>query len=89
MGNKITAKKWVEGYLNSEEGKRDTEKINKDFVDYIIFGKPTEYLNEELLDEMASFVKIEELSVKEIVERFGNLLTEQDIENLKKLRDGN
>lgn len=87
MMSKEIAKKWAEDYLNSEEGKKEVEKINKEALDYLIFGEPTRYLNEELLSEMNSFVKIEELSVKEIVERFGYLLTEEDIKNLKKLRN--
>ena len=89
MRTKQLAEKWAEEYLNSEEGKKETENLNKETIDYIIFGKPTRYLNEELLDEMDSFIRVEKLSVEEIVERFGDLLTEKDIENLIKLRDGN
>lgn len=87
MKSKEIAKKLVEGYLNSEEGKKETEKLNKEALDYMIFGSPSRYLNEALLDEMNSFIKTEELSVDEIVERFGDLLTEKDVENLKKLRN--
>lgn len=83
------AKEWAEKYLNSEEGKKETERLNKEALDYMIFGYPTKYLNEELLDDMNSLLKIEELSVEEIIVRFGDLLPYKDIENLYKLRDEN
>lgn len=86
MEIKQLAEKWAEEYLNSEEGKKETEKLNKETIDYIIFGKPTRYLNEELLDEMDSFIKVEKLSVEAIVDRFGDLLTEKDILKLIKNR---
>lgn len=70
------------------QDKRIAEKLNKEALDYMIFGAPSRYLNEALLDEMKSFIKIDYLSVDEIVDRFGELLTEKDIENLKKLRGG-
>lgn len=88
MINNETAKKWAERYLNSEEGKIETERINKEVINHMLFGKPTRYLNEDLLDEMDSFTKVEKLSIEEITARFGDLLTEKDIENLIKLRDG-
>ncbi|HSE99934.1 MAG TPA: hypothetical protein VLA48_03475 [Nitrososphaeraceae archaeon] len=81
------AKEWADKYLNSEEGKKETKRLNKQALDYMIFGYPTKYLNEELLDDMNSFLRIEELSVEEIIVRFGDLLTDKDIENLKRLRD--
>lgn len=50
-----TAKEWAEGYLNSEEGKQEIERINKEAIDYMLYGIPTSYLNEDLLDEMKNF----------------------------------
>jgi len=82
---KKTAKQWVEAYLNSEEGKAEMAKLNQETLDYMLYGKPTRYLNEELLDETGSFVKIKELSVEEIVDKYREFLTETDVENLKKL----
>lgn len=66
MRTKQLAEKWAKEYLNTEEGKKETEKLNRETIDYIIFGKPTRYLNEELLDEMDSFIKTEELSIEEM-----------------------
>lgn len=83
---KTFAKQWAEEYLNSEEGKAETEKWNKEAISYMLLGKSTTCLNEELLDDISSFIKVEELSVEQIVERFGNLLTEKDIDNIKKMR---
>ena len=83
MSKKI-AEQWAENYLNSEEGKLEKEKICQEFIDYLLFGKPTRYLNEPLIDEMSDFVKFEELSVEQIIERFGDLLSEKDIENIRK-----
>lgn len=85
MSIKEIVQKLVEGYLNSEEGKKETEKLNKEALDYMIFGSPSRYLNEALLDEMNSFIKTEELSVDEMVERFGDLLTEKEIVHLTKI----
>jgi len=84
-----TAKQWAEDYLNSEEGKAETEKWNKEAISYILLGKSTTCLNQELLDDISSFIKVEELSIEQIVERFGDLLTEKDIENIKKMRNAN
>ena len=55
--NKKLAEKWAEEYLNSEEGKKETEKLNKEAMDYILYGKPTSYLNEQLLDEIRDYEK--------------------------------
>lgn len=50
-----TAKEWAEEYLNSEEGKLEIERINKEAIDYMLYGIPTSYLNEDLLDEIKNF----------------------------------
>ena len=83
--NKELAQKWAQVYLESEEGKLETERIHKEAVDYIIFGTKTSYLNEELLDEMGEFVKVKEFSLEDIINRFGEYLTE---EQLKQIRNG-
>lgn len=74
MRTKQLAEKWTEEYLNSEEGKAETAKTNKEFLEMMLYGTIT---------------VTEELSVNEIVERYKEFLTEKDIENLNKLRDGN
>jgi hypothetical protein len=53
--NAKTAKEWAEECLNSEEGKQEIERINKEAIDYMLYGIPTSYLNEDLLDEMKNF----------------------------------
>lgn len=50
-----TAKEWAEEFLNSEEGKLEIERINKEAIDYMLYGIPTSCLNEDLLDEMKNF----------------------------------
>ena len=57
LENIKTAKQWVEEYLNSQEGKKETEKFNQEAMDYILYGKPTSCLNEQLLDEIRDYVK--------------------------------
>lgn len=52
---RLLVEKWVEAYLNSEEGKKEKVRLDKELKDYILFGKPTRYLNEELLDEMKEY----------------------------------
>lgn len=67
---KELAEKWAEEYLNSEEGKAETARINQEFLELMVYGTIT---------------VTEELSVDEIVERYKEFLTETDIKNLKKL----
>ena len=56
---KETAKKWVEKVLNdykqTEEYKIETARINQEVLDYMLYGKPTRYLNEKLLDEIKNY----------------------------------
>jgi hypothetical protein len=54
-----TAKEWAEEYLNSEECKLELEKLNKEAIDYMLYGKPTSCLNEEFLDELKDYCDIE------------------------------
>lgn len=54
---KELAEKWAEEYLNSEEGKKEIARINQEFLEYWLYGKPTRYLNEELLDEIINYEK--------------------------------
>jgi hypothetical protein len=80
----LTAKQWAEDYLNSEEGKAETARINQETLDYMLYGKPTRYLNEQLLGEMKDYIiKTEELSADEIVEKYKGLLSDKEIKHLK------
>ena len=49
------AKQWANNLLNSEDIKIELEKLNKEALDCILTGKPTSYLNEQLLNEIKNF----------------------------------
>ncbi len=71
---KEKARQWAEEYLNSEEGKKEIEKWNKEAIEYIILDKPTSCLNEELLDEIYTFAELETFTKEQIIKKFGHLL---------------
>jgi hypothetical protein len=54
---KELAKKWAKEYFNTEEGKREMEKWEKEAIEYMTLGKPTSCLNEKLLDEIKNYGK--------------------------------
>lgn len=72
--SKKVVEEWAKAYLNSEEGKAETEKINQEFKNYVLFGKPTLCLNEEFLDDMGEFIQIEKLSIEDSLYMVFNLL---------------
>ena len=83
---KKTAKKLAEDYLNSEEGKLEKVKMDREFMEFFLYGSPTTYFNNEVLKELCEYdgaIKVEELSVEQIIERFGDLLTEKDLKEIK------
>lgn len=45
----------AQDFLNSEEGKEEVAKLNKEFQDFIVYGTPTRYLNEDLLTEIKNY----------------------------------
>jgi|LakMenEpi03Aug12_release.lakeMendotaPanAssembly.Ray.scaffolds.fasta_scaffold3954843_1 hypothetical protein len=51
----MEAEKWAEEYLNSEEGEKEIALLNQETLEYMLYGKPTRYLNEELLDEIKNY----------------------------------
>lgn len=65
------AQKWAEDYLKSEEGKQIIDELNKDFINYVVFGT-SQYLNTETVDD---FVKSFNLTASDIIEKFKNTLT--------------
>lgn len=69
---------FAEDFLNSTEGKQIINRLNKDFINYIVFGT-SEYLNTEAID---NFVKSYKLSTSDIIEKFKNTLTKEEHEQL-------
>lgn len=55
MRTKEIAERMVQDFLNSEEGKEEVAKLNKEFQDFIVYGTPTRYLNEDLLTEIKNY----------------------------------
>ena len=49
------AEKWAEEWLNSEDGKLEIEKLHKESMDFILYGKLTSYLDERLLEKIKNF----------------------------------
>jgi hypothetical protein len=61
------------------------------FKNFFLYGTSTVRLNSETLKDICEYdgvLKVEELTVEQIIDRFGDLITEKDIENLNKLRNG-
>lgn len=92
MNKKTRAEKWAEAYLNSEEYKED---LHKQFLDWAILGKPTNYLvkdgktypiSEELISGCDSIVTTTELTLDEIIQRFNPSL--ETIEHIKRIQNG-
>lgn len=55
MRTKEIAERMAQDFLNSEEGKEEVAKLNKEFQDFIVYGTPTRYLNEDLLTEIKNY----------------------------------
>lgn len=54
-GIKKEVEKFVEEFLNSEEFKEEKAKLDQEAKDYIVYGTPTRYLNENLLTEIKNY----------------------------------
>lgn len=52
---KKEVEKFIESFLNSEEGKEEIAKLNQEAEDFIAHGTPTRYLNENLLEEIKNY----------------------------------
>ncbi len=59
--SKKYAEKWAdkifEDYLKSDEYEKDKIKMDEEVKDFIVFGKPTTYFNDDLLQEIKDFNK--------------------------------
>lgn len=89
--SKKSAEKWAEKVLNdykqTEEYKIEKEEMDREFKDFILYGKPTTWFNNDTLKDILEYdsvVKTEQLSISEIIERFRDLLTEKELELIKK-----
>jgi len=84
-----TAKKWAEKYLKSKEYQLEKVKMYREFTEFFLYGNATNYFNDELMKEIYEYaITVEELSVEQIIERFGALITDKDIENIKNIQNG-
>lgn len=58
---KESAKRWankiIDSYRESEEGKREIAEMDKELEDFILYGKPTTWFDNELLQEIKDFNK--------------------------------
>lgn len=55
--SKNLAKKIVSEYNKTDEGKKESQELLQEALDYMLYGKPTRYLNEELLNEIKNYGK--------------------------------
>lgn len=51
----IGAKKLADNFLKSEEGIKWKEDLDKELKDYILYGKSTKHLDEQLINEIINF----------------------------------
>ena len=58
---KESAKRWankiIASYRETEEGKKEIAEMNKELEDFVLYGKPTTWFNNELLQEIKDFNK--------------------------------
>ena len=73
-------------YKLTEEYKKEKAEMDEELKNFILYGERTTWFDNDLLEEIVNYdgaVKIEELSLEQIIERFGHMLTEKDLERLK------
>ena len=81
---KQLAEEWATNILNSEEGKELQRTLNKELLDFIIFGKTPQYGNKEFFKDLKEYTKTElELTPSQIIESFKDYLTEEEIKQLE------
>lgn len=90
--SKDKAEEWTEEFLNSEEGLKAKEQFGKDFLNYVVFGesrvKVTQVINVDDCWVGHKIENVEEpviefLTATEIIKRFSEYLSEEQIEKLK------
>lgn len=76
-GKKV-AEKWVKDFLNSKEGLEFKKELERDFLNFLVFGTPY-YFNVETLEDIISHSR---LTREDIINRFKHQLTEEEQEQL-------
>lgn len=76
---KKVAVEWAEKYLSSEEGLKFKKEVDRDFLNYMLFGIPYCF-NTEFLEGTISSSRLKR---DEIIDRFRHQLTEKELEELK------
>ena len=56
MKSKKSAEQWAEEYLDSEEGKALSKKLEREFKDYVVFGINPKYMDKEVAEELKEYV---------------------------------
>lgn len=82
---KEMAEKWanevLDNYRKSEDYRIEKAKIEKDFLDFMLYGMSTTYFDKDALETLCT----EYLDVDTIIKRYS--LTEKEIEDLKRLKN--
>lgn len=61
MKSEKSVEQWAEEYLDSEEGKALSKKLEREFKDYVVFGINPTYMGKEIAEELKNFtIKNEE-----------------------------
>lgn len=72
---------WANKILEGEEFQK---KLNKEFLDYVVYGKTPYYGNEKFFKDLAQYSTNEsELDVEGIVNKFSSFLSEEELEEFK------
>lgn len=78
---KEAAEDWANKILEGEEFQK---RLNKEFLDYAVYGKTPYYGNEKFFKDLAQYSTNEsELDVEGIVNKFSSFLSEEELEELK------
>jgi hypothetical protein len=65
--------KWAEGYLGSEEGKKLQKDFEKEFLNFMLYGKTPYFGDKDFFKDLKDYiVKDTELNTEEILKRFTN-----------------
>lgn len=77
------AKEWADEVLNSDEGKELQRNLDKEFIEYVVFGKTPYYGNKETFKDLKDYIETElHLTPSDIIDRFEDVLTEEQIKQL-------
>lgn len=57
QGNKEQAEKWANEFLESEEGKGLSKKLELEFRDYVVFGIEPKYIDKKFAKELKDYTE--------------------------------